>query len=154
MSILAKKKSDKSYNPSKGAMLTKWERAAREAEETMGLTRLERFEQYTVTYGQPARLPKPAQAKVPKPTTPKPTTPKPTPPKPKKPATPTSHLIKRTPGPASKTGVKKLENPGGGQLPPGWRIKNRLEGGQTYISPDGREFQVLVKTIGPMDFSI
>jgi len=139
--IAAKKKSDKSYNPSKGAMLTKWERAAREAEETMGLTRLERFEQYTVTYGQPARLPKPAQVKVPKPTTPKPTTPKPTPPKPKKNATPTTHPIKRTPGPASKTGVKKLETPGGGQLPPGWRIKNRLEGGQTYISPDGREFQ-------------
>ena len=32
-------------------MTTKWEKAAREAEETMGLTRQERFEQYLVVYG-------------------------------------------------------------------------------------------------------
>ena len=134
--LSAKKKSDKSYNPSKGAMMSKWERAAREAEETMGLTRLERFEQYLVVYGQgPARPPKPAPAVK---------TPKPVPvPKPKKPpmqaATPP---VKRTPGPASKTGVKRSpQAEAGGQLPAGWRIKNR-EGGQTFISPDGREFQV------------
>jgi len=134
--IAAKKKSDKSYNPSKGAMLTKWERAAREAEETMGLTRLERFEQYLVTYGHPVRPPKTQSVK-----TPKPTTPKPTPPKPKKQAIPIGPPAKRTPGPASKTGVKKLDPVVGGQLPAGWRIKNRIEGGQTFISPDGREFQ-------------
>jgi len=142
--IAAKKKSDKSYNPSKGAMMTKWERAAREAEETMGLTRLERFEQYLVTYGQPVRPPKPVPVKTPKPVV----TPKPATPKTKKaplPAVPAVvPPVKRTPGPASKTGVKKSgqgDAGGGGQLPAGWRIKNRMEGGQTFISPDGREFQ-------------
>ena len=44
MNVSAKKKTDKSYNPSKGAMMSKWEKAAREAEEIMGLTRLEKFE--------------------------------------------------------------------------------------------------------------
>merc|ERR1719431_2028543 len=113
--IAAKKKSDKSYNPSKGAMMTKWERAAREAEETMGLTRQERFEQYLVTYGQPVKPPKPV-------------TPKPATPKSKKatlPAVPAVPVppVKRTPGPASKTGVKKSgqgDAGGGGQLPAGW----------------------------------
>ena len=122
--------------------MSKWERAAREAEETMGLTRLERLEQYLVSYGggQPTRPPKPAPVKTPKPVAA---------PKPKKPPTPASvPPVKRTPGPASKTGVKRA-SPGGagapsGQLPAGWRIRNRVEGGQTYISPDGREFQVSV----------
>jgi len=133
--IAAKKKTDKSYNPSKGAMMSKWERAAREAEETMGLNRLERFEQYLVTYGaNNIRVPRPAPVKVPKPVS----TPKPK----KLPVTPAVPPVKRTPGPASKTGVKRSpQGATGGQLPAGWRIKNRLEGGQTFISPDGREFQ-------------
>jgi len=46
------------------------------------------------------------------------------------------------PGPASKTGLKASPTRAtGGQLPAGWRIRNRDEGGQTFISPDGREFQ-------------
>lgn len=126
--IAAKKKTDKSYNPSKGTMLTKWERAAREAEETMGLTRLERFEQYLVTYGVgPAKPPK--ASPKPKPVI-----------KHKKPVVPPGPQLKRTPGPASKTGVKKLSE-SSGQLPAGWRIRNKIEGGQTFISPDGREFE-------------
>lgn len=136
--IAAKKKTDKSYNPSKGAMMNKWEKAAREAEETMGLTRLERFEQYLVLYG----------ANNPKPPKPSPVrTPKPAPtPKPKKVPVPAAAAVpppvKRTPGPASKTGVKRSpQAEAGGQLPAGWRIRNRTEGGQTFISPDGREFQ-------------
>jgi len=137
--IAAKKKTDKSYNPSKGAMYNKWEKAAREAEETMGLTRLERLEQYLVTYGPQVARPKPAPVKTPKPVKPvKPVSiPKPKP----LPTPPPPTIIKRTPGPASKTGVKKSPQAVTGQLPPGWRIRNRVEGGQTYISPDGREFQ-------------
>ena len=120
-------------------MMNKWEKAAREAEETMGLTRLERFEQYLVLYG----------ANNPKPPKPSPVrTPKPAPtPKPKKVPVPAAAAVpppvKRTPGPASKTGVKRSpQAEAGGQLPAGWRIRNRTEGGQTFISPDGREFQV------------
>ena len=113
-------------------MLSKWERAAREAEETMGLTRLERFEQYLVTYGVNQTKP---QKPAPKP---KPVI------KQKKPIVPVGPQLKKTPGPASKTGVKRASTEGIGQLPAGWRIKNRLEGGQTFISPDGREFQVVI----------
>ena len=72
--IAAKKKSDKSYNPAKGAMYNKWERAARDAEETMELTRSERLDCYLVSYGSnqgKKATPKPSPSAR-KPTTPKP----------------------------------------------------------------------------------
>ena len=150
--LAAKKKSDKSYNPAKGAMHSKWEKAAREAEETMGLTRTERAEQYIVTYGShhPVKASSTPKSKpVPKPVKP---SPKPTAPKPpvRKPVE--VPPAKRTPGPASKTGrpsvplpkkplvvvETKQEEP----LPPGWKVRNRGAGSQTFISPDGKEFLV------------
>ena len=135
----AKKKSDKSYNPAKGAMYNKWERAAKDAEETMDLTRSERLDCYLVTYGsnQPKKMPPKPSVK-----------PKPTPVKPKKTPASTSpavlnNQVRRKPGPASRTGLKASPTRAtGGQLPAGWRIRNSDEGGQTFISPDGREFQV------------
>ena len=137
--ISAKKKSDKSYNPAKGAMYNKWERAAKDAEETMDLTRSERLDCYLVTYGsnQPKKMP-PKPSVKPK---------QPTPVKPKKsPATSSvmsNNQVVRRPGPASRTGLKASPTRAtGGQLPAGWRIKDRKEGGQTFISPDGMEFQV------------
>jgi len=135
-SLAAKKKSDKSYNPTKGAMYSKWERAAKDAEETMDLTRSERLDCYLVTYGanNVKKLP------------PKNTVKKPVTPKPKKAvatsSTSSSSTPRRTPGPASRTGLKASPSRAtGGQFPAGWRIIDRKEGGQTFISPDGREFQ-------------
>lgn len=137
--IAGKKKSDKSYNPSKGAMFSKWEKAAREAEETLGLTRNERLEQCLVVYGAPAAIaPRPTAKSVPKPS------PKLSAAKAKKPAVETGAGTpnKRLAGPASRTGVKRsLSGAGTEQLPAGWKIRNRNEGGQTLIAPDGREFQ-------------
>lgn len=169
--IAAKRKSDKSYHPAKGSMSSKWEKAAREAEETMGLTRQERAEQYIVTYGNllPVKATTPKSKSTPKSVTPKqpvarakPSNPGPrkvtTPagPIPTSPSTPSVPAVKRKPGPASKTGKPQValpkrplvvveadndqeeEEP----LPQGWRIRNRGSGGQTFISPDGREFLV------------
>merc|ERR1719376_121495 len=118
--IAAKRKSDKSYHPAKGSMYSKWEKAAREAEETMGLTRQERAEQYIVTYGslQPVKATTPKSKSTPKSVTPKQPVAraKPSNPGPRKVATPSGPLptspsstpsvpaVKRKPGPASKTG--------------------------------------------------
>ena len=138
--IAAKKKSDKSYNPAKGAMYNKWERAARDAEETMDLTRSERLDCYLVSYGSNQ-----AKKATPKPS---PSARKPTTPKPRKSsaaaASPhTSSVPRRKPGPASRTGLAPSPTRAtGGQLPAGWRIRDTNEGHQTFISPDGREFQV------------
>ena len=128
-------------------MYNKWERAAKDAEETMDLTRSERLDCYLVTYGanQTKKIPAKSSPSV---KNSKPSTPKPSTPKPKKPSTPgtpsgPSNQGRRMPGPASKTGLKASPTRAtGGQLPAGWRIRNRDEGGQTFISPDGREFQV------------
>ena len=166
--IAAKKKSDKSYHPAKGSMSSKWEKAAREAEETMGLTRQERAEQYLVTYGNhlPVKTttPKSKSGSTPKSVTPKQPLAKsrpsntgprkvstPSGPLPSSPSTPT---VKRKPGPASKTGrppvplpkrplvVVDADNQEEEPLPQGWKICNRGAGGQTFVSPDGREFLV------------
>ena len=145
--IAAKKKSDKSYNPAKGAMYNKWERAARDAEETMDLTRSERLDCYLVTYGANQ------MKKVPPKPSPSPRNSKPSTPKPKKASTAASPQVstptgggskaRRRPGPASRTGLAASPTRAtGGQMPAGWRIKERQEGGHTFISPDGREFQV------------
>ena len=48
--ISAKKKSDKSFNPGRGAQLKKWEKAVREAEDCQGMTRQERIDQFFVSY--------------------------------------------------------------------------------------------------------
>jgi hypothetical protein len=47
--LTAKKKSDKSMNPVM-PLKRKWEKAARDAEDTMGLSRQERLDQYLVRY--------------------------------------------------------------------------------------------------------
>ena len=147
--LAVKKKSDKSFNPAKGAMYKKWEKAAREAEETMGLTRQERAEQYIVRYGGGHMPVKAATPKAKPPPAPKsPAKPKPAAPKKTPQAAP---VVKRAPGPASKTGrpvvplpkrslcvVEAAEEP----LPAGWRLGSRGAGGQTFISPDGKEFLV------------
>jgi len=132
--IAAKKKNDKSYNPSKGAMHNKWEKAAREAEETLGLTGKERLDQYLVNYGsQVVRnippAPKPSVKTTPKPVKKVATS------LPLKPSTPKS-------APAKKP---KVEDDCA--LPAGWKIRNNVEIGakeknnQVFISPDGREFK-------------
>lgn len=154
--IAAKKKSDKSYHPAKGAMNAKWEKAAREAEETMGLTRTERAEAYLVAYGSGGHAAaKPATPKTPTPKTPKtkaaaksPAAPKAKPsPAPAKKAAP-SPVKKRVPGPASRTGRPVVPLPkrpvaaeAPEELPEGWRVSSKGVG-QTFISPDGREFLV------------
>ena len=121
-------------------MFSKWEKAAREAEETLGLTRNERLEQCLVVYGATAAIaPRPTAKSVPKPS------PKLSAAKAKKPAVETGAGTpnKRMAGPASRTGVKRsLSGAGTDQLPAGGKIRNRNEGGQTLIAPDGREFQV------------
>merc|ERR1719430_362102 len=123
----------------------------------MGLTRQERAEQYYVGYGNhlvakatpsPKASPKPSPKPTPKPTAVKS---KPAAAKPVATKKPSVTPVKRTMGPASKTGrpsvplpkrplvvpdPKKEEQP----LPQGWRIRNRSVGGQTFISPDGKEF--------------
>jgi hypothetical protein len=140
--LAAKKKSDKSYHPAKGAMSAKWEKAAREAEETMGLTRQERAEQYLVIYGaQPAAKAAPKPKPSPKPPTAR-TKPAPGPKKPAAPAA--TPPARRTPGPASKTGRPVVPLPKRSveaALPAGWRTSGR-GAGQTFIAPDGREFLV------------
>lgn len=98
--VSAKKKIDKSYNPINEAMMSKWEKAVREAEEIMGLTRLERVEHYLVTYGVNNTMPpNPSPVRTPKPA------PSPNSNKAPVPATAVLLPVKRTPGPASKTGV-------------------------------------------------
>lgn len=114
----------------------------------MDLTRSERLNCFLVTYGsnsvkKVAYKPSPSVKASSKQATPRA----------KKVATPAAspsvavsqgnQKPRRTPGPASRTGLKASPSRAtGGQLPAGWRIRDRQEGGQTYISPDGREFQV------------
>ena len=152
----AKRKSDKSYNPAKGAMYSKWEKAARDAEETLGLNPRERLTEYLVTYGsQPSAKTTPKTARSPAKTPGK--TPAKTPAKSAASKANTKKLLVaagprggaaaappgRRPGPASRTGLARSPSRAtGGQFPAGWRIRDRLEGGQSFISPDGREFQV------------
>merc|ERR1712025_1089660 len=130
-------------------------------------TRQERAEQYLVTYGNhlPVKATTPKSKPSPKPATPKQPVAKakssnpgprkvatPSGPIPTSPSTPSVPAVKRKPGPASKTGRPQVPLPkrplvvveAGDQedepLPQGWRIRNRGSGGQTFISPDGREF--------------
>ena len=127
---LGKKKSDKSYNPGKGANYKKWEKAAREAEDTMGLTRQERVDQYMVSYAHkllPSSQPK-------------------TPSSPKAPSTPktpsrTPGLSKPVGSPATSKGSSKRP------LPRGWISETRMKDGKeltVYVSPDGEEFTVSI----------
>ena len=130
-------------------MYSKWEKAARDAEETLGLSRVERLDCFLVTYGS---LP---SAKVPAKVTPKaarPTKPPASKPTQKKGTMSTGPgfgfggaPLNRRPGPASQTGLARSPTRAtGGQFPAGWRIRDRTDGVQTFISPDGREFQVSV----------
>ena len=127
---LGKKKSDKSYNPGKGANYKKWEKAAREAEDTMGLTRQERVDQYMVSYAHkllPSSQPK-------------------TPSSPKALSTPktpsrTPGLSKPAGSPATPKGSSKRP------LPRGWISETRTKDGKeltVYVSPDGEEFTVSI----------
>ena len=136
-------------------MYSKWEKAARDAEETLGLNPRERLAEYLVTYGsQPSAKTNPKAAKAPAKTPAKSPTKTPA-----KSAASKANIKKMTvtagdgggaqprrrPGPASKTGLARSPTRAtGGQFPAGWKIRDRLEveGGQTFISPDGREFQV------------
>ena len=110
----------------------------------MELTRSERLDCYLVSYGA-------NQAKKIAPPKASPAAKKAAAPKPRKSAgaassvSAASPLTRRRPGPASRTGLAPSPTRAtGGQLPAGWRIRDRNEGGQTFISPDGREFQVSV----------
>ena len=135
-------------------MYSKWEKAARDAEETLGLNRGERLAEYLVTYGsQPSAKTTPkaaksqakAQTKSPAKTPAKTVASKATRKKMMVMAGEGGTPSKRRPGPASKTGLARSPTRAtGGQFPAGWRIRDRaeVEGGQTFISPDGREFQV------------
>jgi len=141
--IAAKKKSDKSYNPAKGAMYSKWEKAARDAEETLGLSRVERLDCFLVTYGSgslpPTKMAAKMTAKAARPSK----SPASKPAQKKPPVTGGGGgQPRRRPGPASKTGLARSPTRAtGGQFPAGWRIRDREDGVQTFISPDGREFQ-------------
>merc|ERR1719319_2170556 len=112
----------------------------------MGLTRTERAEAYLVAYGSGGHA-------AAKPATPKttavaksPAAPKAKPsPAPAKKAAP-SPVKKRVPGPASRTGRPVVPLPkrpvvaeAPEELPEGWRVSSK-GAGQTFISPDGREF--------------
>ena len=137
-------------------MYSKWEKAARDAEETLGLNPRERLTEYLVTYGsQPSAKTTPKAGKAPAKTPGK--TPAKTPAKSAASKANTKKLLVaagprggaaaappgRRPGPASRTGLARSPSRAtGGQFPAGWRIRDRLEGGQSFISPDGREFQV------------
>ena len=119
--LAAKKKSDKSYNPAKGAMHSRWEKAAREVEETMGLTRPERTEQHIMTYGSqhPVKaFSMPKSKPVPKTIK---SSPKPTAPKPPVRKTVEASPMNPTPGQSSRTGRPSV---------PYRRTKNR-EGSST-----------------------
>ena len=128
-------------------MYSKWEKASRDAEETLGLSRVERLDCFLVTYGS---LP---SVKVAPKVTPKAARPTKSPAS--KPTQKKAPVMagggggggqpRRRPGPASKTGLAKSPTGAtGGQFPAGWRIRDRPEGVQTFISPDGREFQVSI----------
>jgi hypothetical protein len=124
--IAAKKKSDKSYNPAKGANYKKWEKAAREAEDTMGLTRQERVDQYMVSYAHKL-LPATPLSKTPA-----------------KPRTPSQTKAPSSPHPSSPGTPKVGKTPGSSKraLPRGWLAETRSKDGKEltiYISPDGEE---------------
>lgn len=145
--IAAKHKKDKSYNPTKGAMEKKWTQAAEDAEQTLGLSRQERMEEFLVNYNIGAEKITPAK----KLSSPKPTT--------SSSASKTPKTEKKTPV-AKKLSAKKeipkrapmykaLSASGGNTnsdeepLPPGWRIEKTSHGGaliQTFISPDNKKF--------------
>lgn len=124
-------------------MYNKWERAARDAEETMDLTRSERLDCYLVSYGSNQAKKAPSKPSPPTRSS-KPATPKSRKPDAPNAAYPHSNSVpRRKPGPASRTGLAPSPTRAtGGQLPAGWRIRDTNEGDQTFISPDGREFQV------------
>ena len=105
-------------NPAKGPVYRKWMQAAKEAEDTLGLTRQERVDQYLVSYAH--KLNPPAS------TTPK-SSPRPTP---------------KAVSSAGKTSTTKKK---ASNLPTGWLSEKRMKEGKEltiYISPDGEEFQV------------
>lgn len=152
--IAAKKKSDKSFNPAKGPNYRKWEKAAREAEDTMGLTRQERVDQYMVIYAhkllqnEANQKAEKAPESVIKPSRPETPVSKPSPAA--KPAAKPSPAPK--PSPAAKPSPASSSKPGQGKtpvsskkysLPRGWISENRTKDGKdcvVYISPEGTEF--------------
>ena len=116
--FLAKRKSDKSMNPAKGPVYRKWMQAAKEAEDTLGLTRQERVDQYLVSYAHKLN---PPTSNTPK------SSPRPTP----------KAVVSTA---KNSTAKKKTSN-----LPTGWLAEKRMKEGKEltiYISPDGEEFQV------------
>ena len=112
-------------------MKSKWEKAAREADETLGLTKHERCQQYQVNYGthstrqsklvltNTAMLSSSKTQKL------------------------VATTVKTSSGKTGKIGVRReLEEENEGQLLIGWKIRKKLDGGQAFLSPDGREFKV------------
>jgi len=136
--IAAKRKSDKSYNLGRGANLKKWEKAAREAEDTMGLTRQERVDQYLVSYAH-----KLAPASNP----PMPTPPLPTPAKhPKGMSSVAAKSVTPSSTPTHSKPPRAVASAGSGKkaaLPRGWISETTVVNGKdtiVYISPDGEKF--------------
>jgi len=148
----AKKKSDKSFNPGRGAQLRKWEKAVSEAEDSQGMTRQERIDQFFVSYAHKinptSTTPKSSKnvnSKTPTSNSKDPTAKKS---KVKTPKTPKSNSKI---GSAAKTFTDKNVVPVKNYLgsnkrmsvPPGWHSKKVIRQGKeqvVYISPDAEEF--------------
>jgi len=128
--IAAKKKSDKSYNPAKGANYKKWEKAAREAEDTMGLTRQERVDQYLVSYAH-----KLTASAINLPVTPSSSV------KSQKTVSRKSNVVaNNNPTKSTKTTPSSKKKP---SLPRGWISETTQVNGKqviVYVSPDGEQF--------------
>ena len=135
----AKHKSDKGYHPTKGSLTTKWERAAKDAEETKGLTRQERLDQFLVSYKLEAQ--QNSAGKVKKAQSSKKSTPV------SKGSAAANNKRTSAGRPAIKSSLDltpsdEEEEP----LPPDWRVSLKFDGGrqvQVFVSPDNTEFQVL-----------
>jgi len=146
----AKKKSDKSFNPGRGAQLKKWEKAVSEAEDCQGMTRQERIDQFFVSYAHKVDPPS--------------TTPKSSKTSNSKSASSNSKVLSaetsvvktsKTSKSSSKIGstvktdknVVPVKNYLGSKkrmsVPPGWHSKKVILKGKeqvVYISPDSQEF--------------
>ena len=142
-SLAAKKKSDKSMNPGRGSQYKKWEKAAREAEDTLGLTRQERVDQYLVSYAHKFYAEQPTNSKG-KATPKSAAKASPAATKASSKSTPTSksssQASKSTPSSKSKSSSEGRQS-----LPAGWIAEKKEKGGKevvVYISPEGEQFPV------------
>jgi len=151
--IAAKRKTDKSYNPTKGAMMKKWTQAAEDAEQTLGLSRQERMEEFLVNYNHPGagKITPAIKMSSPKPTASmSASTPKSTAKKSIEKKTPVARkqsakkeIPKRAPMYKALSASGGTTNSEEEPLPPGWKIEKTSHGGafiQTFVSPDNKKF--------------